>query len=579
MKLKKKTVFALVLTSVTIVTALVAAQNLSILRISSTGRVGGYPYLLGRVHGLMCSYLVFKNSTSTYMVNGTTGVIDWYDNDDAKVINAALGNLTTGRTWKEKVVLKGFFNVSSVIYVPSYTFLDLRSTVLKQTVTGAGYIIRNIDFVNGDTQIEIVGGEFNGNDMGTHDHSAICFKRVTHSRVRDVYVHNFSQTAGNSRAFGIFFVECKWTNLEYSRIEHCDHNGAIFTDCIECDIIGCRAYDNADGGGNPSMKSAHFTLFGNPGKGCYKCSIINCHGNKTSNFGIQIYRYCNMCTVQGCTIENWVNGGINVGGGTGPKWECYDNSVLNNLIKGKGQIGVEIRANRTVVSNNVFREVNIGIHSCYRGNSSVITNNQIYGFSIRGIEVYCSHNIISDNYIESSTASGPGIEVAEYYVYTIPKNNTVTNNIVYVKSYSGISLRNTVYNYIAGNTVVAGSGSYSIELNSGCNNNIVEFNSVADTVHDSGFNNLIRWNRGYVTENSGSTTVSSGENIAHGLVATPVWATVTCCNATYDGVPVVVSLDYSAFTSSTIQVSVYWTNGTEIKDDTILVMWEARTWN
>jgi hypothetical protein len=104
----------------------------------------------------------------------------------------------------------------------------------------------------------------------------------------------------------------------------------------------------------------------------------------------------------------------------------------------------------------------------------------------------------------------------------------------------------------------------------------IEFNDVDKTI--TATNAVVRFNNGYVTENSGTQTVANNENIAHGLVTTPVYYNVVCLNETYDGEPVSVWLDYSGITSTNLNVCVYWLNGTAITDDIILVAWEARMW-
>ena len=80
--------------------------------------------------------------------DGKVKAYDWKGNliakgeagvDDAEVIKKASDSLTAGRTWKEKVVLKGNFSLNDEIQVPSYTTLvvdgKLESTVDKPVLT------------------------------------------------------------------------------------------------------------------------------------------------------------------------------------------------------------------------------------------------------------------------------------------------------------------------------------------------------------------------------------------------------------------------------------------------------------
>jgi len=50
----------------------------------------------GAVQGLPYSYLVFTNVTSTYMVNGTTGIIDWNSSDSDVIVDAVIANCSVG---------------------------------------------------------------------------------------------------------------------------------------------------------------------------------------------------------------------------------------------------------------------------------------------------------------------------------------------------------------------------------------------------------------------------------------------------------------------------------------------------
>jgi len=71
------------------------------------------------------------------MENGTTHQMEYSSTNASAVINSALGNLTSGRTWQEKVVLMGNFSIDSTIYIHSYTYLELIGMV--RTVANANY--------------------------------------------------------------------------------------------------------------------------------------------------------------------------------------------------------------------------------------------------------------------------------------------------------------------------------------------------------------------------------------------------------------------------------------------------------
>ncbi len=87
---------------------------------------------------------------------------------------------------------------------------------------------------------------------------------------------------------------------------------------------------------------------------------------------------------------------------------------------------------------------------------------------------------------------------------------------------------------------------------------------------------IIRENEGYVTENSGTTfNLKDGSFIPHGLIGTPTNVILTCLNATYGGVPVIVSWNKALTNRTHIAVNIFWANGTAITDPVIAIAWRA----
>lgn len=108
------------------------------------------------------SYIIYKDGSTIKAVNSTTGVIDYSSINAATVINSAIDNLTAGRTWKEKVVIKGNFITTDSINIPSYTIFELIGSItLANNVNKS--IIRNADQTNGNSFFEIYGGILYGN--------------------------------------------------------------------------------------------------------------------------------------------------------------------------------------------------------------------------------------------------------------------------------------------------------------------------------------------------------------------------------------------------------------------------------
>jgi len=99
-------------------------------------------------------------------MNGTTHQMEYSSTNASAVINSAIGNLTVGRTWKEKVVLMGNFTIDSSIIMPSYTVLELRGKVTA-TYNPDFPMVRNENQTGGNSYSEIFGGYWEGNNGAT----------------------------------------------------------------------------------------------------------------------------------------------------------------------------------------------------------------------------------------------------------------------------------------------------------------------------------------------------------------------------------------------------------------------------
>jgi len=263
----------------------------------------------------------------------------------------------------------------------------------------------------------------------------------------------------------------------------------------------------------------------------------------------------------------------------------FNGTYTEGYINSSWGIGVELSgdpAHRISISNNIIWHVQSGIVVSGNCHGTDISNNIITDTNIKGwaetqggISIGSSRNVISSNWIETLPST------SSHGIYLTGDYNIIEANHITAGS-RGVSIRNgATNNGIKDNMINASIG---IHIVAGGNNSDVKNNDLSlcsTKVSDAGTDNIFKYNKGYVTENSGKTTVANGENVAHGLASTPVWASVTCLNATYGALndPVIVSMNYTAFDATNIQVNVYWANGTAITDDAIDIFWDARTWN
>lgn len=127
--------------------------------------------------------IVWKDSSGTIHADGDDSEID-SGSDAATVIQSALDGLTSGRSHKEKVAVKGDMEIGSTLQIPDYTILqvDGRLTLSDGSDTN---MVENKDTTNGNSHIELhVNGELDGNSANqTGFVHGIYFKNLTDFKI------------------------------------------------------------------------------------------------------------------------------------------------------------------------------------------------------------------------------------------------------------------------------------------------------------------------------------------------------------------------------------------------------------
>ncbi len=101
------------------------------------------------------NYLIFQDGTTINAKNSLTGKIDFTGNDARAVIQNAINNLTSGRTWSERIVIKGIYlinNITNWISIPDYTIIDLYGKLIStdNTKLMIGIFGDNVELNHGD---------------------------------------------------------------------------------------------------------------------------------------------------------------------------------------------------------------------------------------------------------------------------------------------------------------------------------------------------------------------------------------------------------------------------------------------
>lgn len=186
-------------------------------RIGVKRRVGLHPARLPIIGAALIlaasSAAVFADLTPYYSVtlSGTTGVVTRVS-DNATVysstnhqaaIQYAIDNLPAGRTSRARVSLTGDFVANKTILIPSYTSIQLNGSITLASNVNAN-LIGQKNPTTGDTQIEMIGGTYDGNKYNQYyDPSGatspgfylFIFKKVTDSDFRGFIAQNCGSDA------------------------------------------------------------------------------------------------------------------------------------------------------------------------------------------------------------------------------------------------------------------------------------------------------------------------------------------------------------------------------------------------
>jgi parallel beta-helix repeat protein len=306
-------------------------------------------------------YLIETNGTHHFILDGINGKLDYESTNASAVINNAIRNLTSGRTWNERVVMKGYFTLDSPIYLWSYTTLDLTEAYLKAADRANTTLIVSYNLTSpGNTNIEIYGGVLDGNKANQYQTEAnrllydptglgdfwtngILFRKTSNSKVVGTYIKNTLMHG----------LACK-SNCYFNTFENC-----IFEGCGRTGVT----YQYQGG-----ISLAEDTSYNN---------IVNCVTTGNLNKGIYVSG-CSNNLISGNRVHDEPGqGGIVIG------VRSYNNRVINNAIwkithvpsEYAGTIYVYNGGHHNLIEGNSFKTINCA-WICLREESYTrVTNN------------------------------------------------------------------------------------------------------------------------------------------------------------------------------------------------------------
>lgn len=362
------------------------------------------------------------DGTNIYVYDNQGNLVHGPSTSSSTEINWALSNLTSGRTYKEKVVVIGNYELDDTIKVPSYTILEIQGKLtLANNINKS--MIENDDQVNGNTDIEIVGGELNGNKTNQTSGHGINFVYVTNPSIKGVCIHDVKEDGiritGNN--------DVRKPVMIGNIIHDCDGIGIDVRNCYYGILVKANHIQNCGSYGILIFYCRYaFEVIGNI------CYLNDDDGIRLSGSAEGILAGNGIC---------FNNRGLYIGGSA-------HNTIYGNVIFGNnlGGIYTNTDSDGLVITDNYFAGNNLGSpansydHINILGDDCVITGNGLYDTTGRlrhGIYIEANDCVVSGNIIDCN-GSGDGVRLVDS-INTVISDNRITNNGGYGVNETGTS--------------------------------------------------------------------------------------------------------------------------------------------
>jgi len=492
------------------------------------------------------SYIIWKDGSTYYAINGTTGLIEYSGSDATTVIQSAIN---TSGEYSKIVIKKGVYPLSQPIRLKSNMILSMYGAKLTFSSPDPTSHYPAIWIDENAENIIIEGGEIYGNPTafdytnggyseGIRTTSSYAETDWGHNiLIKDVYIHDTVRSGIIAIGENILIRNCRIKNSEYDHLIYVTGAG----------------------------KTYGVSIIGNTFEGYYNHNALQTRGR-----GIQIIGNIFQNQIPNPNEAYPVRFHIN----------CLGNSddiiIANNyfdLINVKDG-SILIHADNVSVVGNIFRNgTNLGYAVIFANGVTnfACSNNQILGFggdssTTRALKVRdVSKMTISNNVITSSQSYSRAVEIESLNADV--QNIFVVNNNIDVQE-QGIRLAN--------------SGSYGMSGIFVINNHMDNFQSTGTNytniyiVGNTGIINsyptgaILKDNFDYKTENSGSAEITGDGSttsftISHGLSSTPSIVLITPTNSSMASATWWVSAKSSS--TFTITFSTAPSSGTKLSFD------------
>ena len=137
-------------------------------------------------------YTVTQSGATAVVTRVSDNATVYSSTNHQAAIQYAVDNLPAGRTSRARVSLTGDFVANKTILIPSYTSIQLAGSITLTTNANT-YLIGQKTPTTGNTQIEMIGGIYDGNNYSASNSiDALNFKKVTYSDFHGFTAQNYS---------------------------------------------------------------------------------------------------------------------------------------------------------------------------------------------------------------------------------------------------------------------------------------------------------------------------------------------------------------------------------------------------
>ena len=486
-----------------------------------------------RTH-LGADFIVYPSDGEYIVIYGKNLSVAYSDTDATTAIEWAINHLPTDG---------GVVRLASGTYTVTSTIDILRSNVVLAG-SGLGTVLY---LASGSNCVVIRIGD------GSTTLSGIV--------IRDIEIDG--NKAGNTGSTGIhLYGGGSTTKIENSSIINCyihDCNGdGIKMDYAEYILIkDCRCINNYAHGIHMRYSSYNQIMSNicnyNGGNGIWLDT--SCAYNKITK---------NTCNNNGGGPTDWfiTHSGISL------FWSSNHNIISDNTCNSNDGYGIDIDQSSsycTITGNICNYNGGHGIY-CVYGDGGTVVANRCSGNSGSGIAISGS----GDNWVVDSNVcsdnGGNGISLSGSWNH-ITENCVITSNRCYSNSNYGISIGSYVTDTLVSRNSLSGN--------------------TAGAISDSGSRTMIKGNKGYTTENSGTITgipingTPAGTTlkypVAHGLAAYPDGVQLTLYNATAQDYEAMVWWDVNSTDSNYIDIYVKIIQESLTSGATAKLQWRAWT--